>query len=150
MSRFVLAWVLATTLAPYALACGRTDLSPREDPAGAMGDGGDESSSSAIVLGASDAGPCAAFARPPSVLVCFGSDPAPYVQYLKPDGSVLVGQCPMVSDFQGPISEGTCGYAACGPVSSEAGAGGAEGGTDVDGPPAADSCCFWLLRSCGI
>lgn len=93
-----------------------------------------------------DGGAC----TPPSgefpTIVCFGSDPAPYQQYLEPvDGGPAPGQCPARRDFMRVGGE-ICGYASCGPllgsaVPADAGATAGDAGTD---------CCFWVALLCGV
>jgi hypothetical protein len=93
-----------------------------------------------------DAGACT---QPPGefpTIVCFGSDPAPYQQYLEPgDGGPAPGQCPTRRDFMRVGGE-ICGYTSCGPllgsaVPADAGATAGDAGTD---------CCFWVARLCGV
>jgi hypothetical protein len=95
-----------------------------------------------------DAGEC----RPPAgefpAIVCFGSDPLPYQQYLRPvDGGPEAGRCPSVRDFDGPGGE-RCGWASCGPLlgsavpdPADAAATAGDAGTD---------CCFYVARVCGV
>jgi hypothetical protein len=93
-----------------------------------------------------DAGAC----TPPSgdfpTIVCFGSDPAPYQQYLEPvDGGPALGQCPTRRDFMRVGGE-ICGYTSCGPllgsaVPADAGATAGDAGSD---------CCFWVAYLCGV
>ena len=77
-------------------------------------------------------------------IVCFGSDPAPYLSYLLPDAGVAVGECPKSSDFLPPRGEGSgsCGHLACGPLLPAA----AAGLVDADDV----TCCFWAVAVCGV
>jgi len=81
-------------------------------------------------------------------LVCFGSEPIRYQQYLvSSDGGAGPGECPSDSDFIAAAGEGRCGYSACGPLSpsaiarlSDAGYATSDAGTD---------CCFLVVPACG-
>lgn len=95
-----------------------------------------------------DAGEC----HPPGgefpAIVCFGSDPLPYQQYLRPvDGGSAPMRCPTMRDFDGPGGE-RCGWVSCGPLlgsavpdPADASATAGDAGTD---------CCFYVARVCGV
>lgn len=81
-------------------------------------------------------------------VVCFGSDPAPYQQYLTPaDGGVAPGQCPTTRDFV-PVRGESCGYPACGPLLGSA-ISDLPDASAVVGDAGTD-CCFLVARLCGV
>jgi hypothetical protein len=78
-------------------------------------------------------------------VVCFGADPAPYQQYLSPDGGVSPGQCPSAQDFV-PARGEACGYVSRGPVPASSLADLVDGGIGDAGT----DCCFLVTRVCGV
>ena len=94
-----------------------------------------------------DGGTCAPLGESRCV-VCFGSDPAPYRQYLTPaDGGVAPGQCPTLGDFV-PVRGESCGYIACGPLLGSA-ISDLPDASAVVGDAGTD-CCFLVARLCGV
>jgi hypothetical protein len=91
---------------------------------------------------ASDAGVCDLLAYRPQ-LVCFGAGVSDYAKYLIPDAGIGVGQCPTAGAFRSSVSEGTCGYSACGPLLQTA----IPPDAGLDG---GSSCCFWAISICGV
>ncbi len=82
-------------------------------------------------------------------LVCFGSDPAPYQQFLTPrDGGVAPGQCPSMGDFIPYRGGESCGYVTCGPLLGSAVTDLLDGGT-VGGDAGTD-CCYFIAQVCGV
>jgi len=78
-------------------------------------------------------------------VVCFGEDPVPYAQYLRPrDGGYVEGQCPSVNDFYPSPQGEACYWIGCGPADPSARDAGA--GADLG----AGACCFWVDRACGV
>ena len=143
--------LVAAGLSAWTIACG----SNRRTMSDATGS--DAASPDALSLGSGDASrdagledaipgidseaaACALLAFNPLV-VCFGSDSAPYLTYLKPDAGVLDGFCPTKDDFIPLAGEGApCGYSVCGPFTA----------APADGEATIASCCFWVLRVCGV
>ena len=95
-----------------------------------------------------DGGTCSQHPGESLGVVCFGSDPSPYQQYLKPvDGGAASGSCPAMSDFI-PVRGESCGYVSCGPLLGSAVAEMPDAGAIVG--DAGIACCFLVARVCGV
>ena len=150
-------------VAVWAVACGGIGSAPADAAAvissdampGPPGsdaspeDGGQDADSGPITIPVADPDSGACVVTPYASfegIVCFGSDPAPYLDYLLPDAGVAVGQCPKPSDFLPPRGEGSgpCGHLACGPLLPAAVAALLDAGAD------GEACCFWAVEVCGV
>jgi hypothetical protein len=81
-------------------------------------------------------------------VICFGSDPAPYEEYLTPDaGAAGPGRCPTMSDFPSFFGE-SCGYVGCGPLLGSAVSQLPDAGAIIG--DAGTSCCFLVALECGV
>jgi hypothetical protein len=131
---------IALTAMPLLVACGENHAATIE-AAASFDAAGDADEGSVLDASADTAGVCDLSAYNP-VLVCFGSDPAAYQKYLLPDAGG--GICPATKGFLSSSGEGSCGYAACGPLPNSA----VPADAGLDG--GSISCCFWVVRVCGV
>lgn len=154
--------VSTAAAATGAVACGEASGSAADasfegppadaqSDASALGIGLDvaavDSGQTLVPLADPDAGGCSSLYG--SNVVCFGADATPYRTYLAPDAGINVGQCPRPPDFLPSRGEGSCGYAACGPllpsaaaaIVTAAGVHLGDGGEDW-------TCCFLVLQAC--
>ncbi len=110
--------------------------------------------STADAVAAHDGGSCPIYRYERYEIACFGSDPSPYEQYLRPrDGGVAPGQCPGVGDFGGSIGEAECAWFACGPLTAAGVADLADAGItrgDDGGSGSAGGCCYVVRYVCGV
>jgi hypothetical protein len=124
------------------IGCGNTTPAP-DMPVVMMDLAGDMADPTCISVPRADPTAPACCLQPqtefPPAIICFGSDPAPYEQYLRRgDAGVRVGQCPSIVDFV-PVT-GDCTRYACGPLLPSAAREVVDGG-DSD-------CCFALEWAC--
>jgi hypothetical protein len=141
---------LAFAIAPVALAlsgCGGGVTGGASSADASPGDSAAHAATDAVAVDdAGDAGPgsCSLLALGPA-LVCFGSDPTDYAKYLVQDAGVAPGACPAAGNFiPATGGEGSCGYLACGPLSS------GEVPPDAGVDSSSSGCCFWVLQICGV
>jgi hypothetical protein len=84
-------------------------------------------------------------------LVCFGSDPTPYAQYLNPrDGGYSAGYCPTSAEFRRGCGEGSVCYFGCGPLSPGEIDAAYDAGVRAATDGGLESCCFWVVGIPGV